>query len=258
MRLDLRSKWAFVLLFVILGLPGSLHAGLPSEDGFDLEALRSPRGEGWLPVAKGAWTRPALDGRTETFVQGADGLAYVLPTLRTHLAELAKAYIAWPDSERRDALEEYTRFLKKIEAAVARGGSGSPRASLEKTTNCQYNFSYGADAFPTQCTNNATANASYTASSGTCASCDVYASAYVERTCRTVTTTRSQTCSDSGTSVSCAANASLNGAANSCYAYAFASIYCAALNNLYLSTSDTSASCGTGICLFCAQVQELD
>lgn len=257
MQIDFRRKWILILLFSLLGFPGVLAAGLQSDSSFDLESLRSPAGEGWLPVAKGVWKRPAADGRTETYVQGPEGLAYVLPTLRAHLAELAKAYVEWPDSERRDDLEEYTRFLKRVEGAVARGRSGRPRDSLAKADCPQTTFSYGADAFPSaQCTNNATANAS----ANTCVSCDVYAYAYVERTCRNVTTTRSQSCSDSGTNVSCTANASLNGATNSCYAYAFSSIYCAALNNLYLSASDSSTSCGTGLCAICANfpVEDLD
>jgi hypothetical protein len=243
-------------LLALLALPGALAAEIRSESSFDLESLRTPAGEGWLPVAKGVWQRPAVNGRTETYAQGRDGLAHVLPTLRAQLAELAKVYVAWPDDENRNALEEFTRFLEKIEAAIAdESRPAGPRGALTKT-NCQYNFSYGADAFPTQCTNNATANASYSATGDNCESCEVNAFAYVERTCRSVTTTRSQSCFDSGTNVSCTANASLNGAANSCFGQGFASIFCSALNSLFLSTSDTSTSCGTGLCLFCAIIQQ--
>jgi hypothetical protein len=247
-----------MLLLGLLAFAGNLQAGVRAEgdDGISLDSLRNPAGSGWVPVAKGLWQRSTPDGRMETFAQGREGLESVLPALRTHLAELAKAYVEWPDDERRVALEEYTNFLKKIEAAVAaRDRAAAPRGAQTKT-NCQYNFSYGADAFPTQCTNNAKANASYSATGTNCESCDVSAYAYVERTCRGTTTTRSQSCFNSGTSVSCSVSASLTGAANSCFGYGFASIYCAALNNLYLSTSDTDSSCGTGICLACAIVVE--
>lgn len=253
-----KAKWICVLLFALLALPGSLSAGIraESEDGISFETLRDPA-SGWHPVAKGVWKRLAPDGRTETYAEGRAGLAHMLPTLRAHLAELVEAYLAQPDGERQDALAEYSRFIEKIEAAVASKDPSDRPGSLTKT-NCQYTFSYGADAFPTQCTNNASANASYSVTGTGCASCDVYAYAYVQRTCRGTTTTRSQSCSDSGTNVSCSASASLTGAANNCYGYGFSSIYCAALNNLYLSTSDTDTSCGTGICLACVLFEPAD
>jgi len=253
-----KPKWICTLLLALLLLPASLAAGVRADgqDGITRDSLRDPA-NGWHPVAKGAWQRSTPDGRTETYAEGRDGLTYVLPTLRTHLAELVDAYLARPDSDRQDALAEYSRFIEKVEKAVGRGPSSDGRGSLTKTS-CQYTFSYGADAFPTHCTNNAQANASYSATSSgeRCASCDVYSYAYVQRTCGSNTTTQSQSCSDSGTSVSCSSSASLGNPAGSCYAYAFASIYCANLNNLYLSTSDTDTSCGTGICLACASFEE--
>lgn len=251
-----KPKWICTLLFALLLLPVGLSAGVrsDSQDGIGLQALRDPA-SGWHPVAKGAWQRSAPDGRTETYVEGRDGLVFVLPTLRAHLAELVDAYLAQPDTERHDALAEYSRFIEKIEAAAAgKGPAPNPRGQTK--SGCTYTFSYGADAFPTHCTNNAQANASYSADARTCESCDVYAYAYVQRTCGSTTTTQSQSCSDSGVGVSCSASASLGTAAGNCYAYAFSSIYCADLNNLYLSTSDTDTSCGTGLCLSCAPFQQ--
>lgn len=254
-----KAQWTCLLLLVLLVIPISLSAGMRSEsqDGVGLEALKDPA-SGWRPVTKGVWTRPTPDGRTETYVEGREGLTYVLPALRTHLAELVDAYLARPDSERYVALEEYSRFIEKVEKAAAGKGSSPDQGSLAKTS-CQYSFGYGADAFPSHCTNQAQANASYSAvSSGErCGKCDVYAYAYVERTCGGTTNTQSQSCSDHGTNVSCSASASLGTSASSCYGYAFASIYCPDLNNLYLSTSDTDTACGVvGSCSFCFQSVE--
>jgi hypothetical protein len=257
MRSISKAKWICVLVFAVLALPGALSAGVRAESdgGISLEALQDPV-NGWQPVAKGVWRRSTPDGRTETYTQGREGLAFVLPTLRTHLAELVEAFLEQPDSERYDAMGEYSRFIEKVEKAV--GGAAPGRQGASTKTSCQYSFNYGADAFPSMaCRNNATANASYSATSSgeRCAKCDVYAYAYVERTCSGTTTSQSQSCTDSGNPASCAASASLNTAASSCFAYAFASIFCADLNNLYLSTFDTDTGCGSGLCLFCGQLE---
>ena len=208
-----------------------------------------PGSADWVPVAEGLWQRSTPDGRTETYATGAEGLRKALPQLRARLVEAVETFLADPTEDMKQVLDTQTRLIEQVEQGIAQAerrtaqGLSSATAPLAA---CQRTFNYGAEAQAVVCTTYGDANASY--STNCPESCEVYAYAYTRRTCGNVTSSTSQSCTDSGTNVSCSASVSMNGGFNvpynnSCFTEAAASIYCQALNQLYLSDYDSDIAC---------------
>lgn len=222
----------------------------------DAGPVARPGAADWVPVAEGLWQRSPGEGRVETYAEGAEGLREALPRLRARLVDAVEAFLADPTEDMKQILDTQTRLIQQVEQGIARVERGLSVA-VAPAANCQRTFSYGADAYASACTSYGDANASYFT---TCPeSCEVYAYAYSQRTCGNTTTSNSQSCTDSGTNVSCSASASKGGPfnvpySNSCFTEAAASIYCPALNQLYLSDYDSEIACRDrmSVCQECA------
>lgn len=236
-------RWTCSLLgLMLLGLAVPASAGqivLNQDTG--LEGLHDPA-EGWLPVAEGVWERQTEDGRFERFARGAAGLRAMAAELRTELLGLLDTYLQDPTVEHSQVIHSRLKLLRRLEEGILRAES----AAASSTGACQRSFSFGANAQPNLCTNQATANASYsTDNPAACPEqCTVVAEAEVTRdTCQFGEKTDRETCQLTGTNVGCQASAELSDPPRVlCRSRAFASIYCPGLG-LFQSQEDTSNQC---------------
>lgn len=253
--LDLLRQTCSLLGLMLLGL-----VAVPASAGqivlnqhTDLEGLYDPA-EGWMPVAEGVWERQTPDGRFERFARGAAGLRAMAAELRTELLGLLDTYLQDPTVERSQLIHSRLELLHELEEGILRAES----APASSTGACQRTFSFGADAQPDFCTNQAAANASYsTDNPAACPEqCTVVAEAEVTRdTCQFGEKTDRETCQLTGTNVGCQASAELSDPPRLlCRSRAFASIYCPDLG-LFQSQEDTSNQCndvpGPIACITC-------
>ncbi|HEX6898753.1 MAG TPA: hypothetical protein VF789_03525 [Thermoanaerobaculia bacterium] len=247
------QKLAVVAAVVLIGLAGvsSAQTRLTVTDGREAEDLKA---QGWKQVEKGLWQRTSPDGRKETFVSGTEGLEKALPLLRQQEARLMEAFLAKPTEANKRALDQQSQL---VDAVAANLRSSQARASQTKTLvypvdpepvegggGCTRTFSYGADVRSFHCIDVADSSASYSTNNPTVCpeQCTVYTYSYISSTCGGTLYEDIKTCSKTGTNVSCSSWAQGSFAAP-CYDYAFASIHCPQLNNLYLSQSDYTTSC---------------
>jgi hypothetical protein len=206
--------------------------------------------DGWIEVSKGYWERVSDDGRLQTVAVGRAALEQVLAGLRAELVYTVEEYLASPDEEMHEILWAKVNMIAAIEEGLTR-----PVTEISATKDGWCEYDWGAIAGPKKiCTNYASANALYNGSSpGECLGlCDLYAYAYTRRTlCDYSTVTDSESCSlDDVINQECTADAALSDIpVNSCFAEAFASIYCASYD-YYQSDSSISSSCGA-ICVAC-------
>lgn len=236
------SQIALLAGLAMLMLAGASLAQmqLTITDGRESENLAA---QGWTQVEEGLWERVALDGRKEKFVSGAAGMEKVLPSLREQLGSLMEAYLAQPTPANKRALDQQSQLVTAVEANV-RGARGQKPGAKATAAVCSRTFSYSADTFFHHCVDVASASASYSTNNPTACpqQCTVYAYAYVSGYCGGIQNQNSDSCTLTGTNVSCYAWVD-NYSGNNCYHYAFASIHCPQLNNLYLSQSDSASTC---------------
>ncbi len=234
-------------IFLLAGLAMLMLAGaslaqmqLTVTDGRETEDLAA---QGWTQVEEGLWERIALDGRKEKFVSGVAGLEKVLPSLREQLASLMDTYLTHPTAANKRALDQQSQLISAVEANVgsARGKNPGTKAAAAP---CSRTYTYSADTSYHHCLDQAYASAGYSTSNPTACpqQCTVYSYAYVSKYCGGVQTQDSQSCTQTGTNVSCSSFVE-NYAGTNCYHYAYASIHCPQLNNLYLSQSDFATTC---------------
>ncbi len=227
-----------------------------------LDVLTALESEDWNPVAEGAWERIHPDGRVETYATGEEGLSWVLLELRAQLETLVDRYLSFPDEEMREVLETHMALIEDIEGNLLEAGTRAPETKAASENCTEIFLGQSAEAGPLSCGNEATAGSYYYADlysyppNPYCTPCTVHAYAYASRTCGPTTTASADSCTDTGTVVNCYAQTSQTGAFSSCYSYAFASLSCPAPLSLYLSTSDSSTSCATGMCPRCAEEEE--
>lgn len=228
-----------VVALVLVGLSGTARAQtrLTISDGHEEESLIA---QGWTQAEEGVWRRTAPDGRKETFVSGAAGLAKVLPALREQQARLMEAFLAHPTKGAKRALDEQSQLVDAVAANVTAGRANKAAS----TAGCTRTFSYGADVRSFHCGDVADSSASYSTSNATSCpeQCTVHSYSYISSTCNGVLTEDTDTCTQTGTNVSCSSWAS-GGYTVGCYDYAYASIHCPQLSDLYLSQSDYTTAC---------------
>jgi hypothetical protein len=210
-------------------------------DGREGEDLAA---QGWTQVEEGLWERTALDGRKEKFVSGIAGLEKVLPSLREQLGSLMDAYLNHPTAANKRALDQQSQLISAVESNIGSARGKNPAGVKAAATACTRTFTYGANTSYHHCLDVAASNASYSTSNPTACpqQCTVYSYAYVSKYCGGVQTQDSQSCTQTGTNVSCSSFVE-NYAGTNCYHYAYASIHCPLLNNLYLSQSDFATTC---------------
>lgn len=214
--------------------------------------------QGWETTTAGLWQRPSPEGDgVETYATGIDGLRGALVHLKARLSELVDAYLASPTEKRREILDNHMALVHEVEADLAakeKAAAENPFAGFESAPQalaapaCQRTFSYGTSINRFHCLENTPANASYSTNNPTACpeKCTVHAYSYASATCNDPVED-SQSCTQTGTNVSCATNVVVY-SAGSCYLYAFASIHCPALGGLYLYESDSKNTCLCGTC----------
>lgn len=235
-----------LVLMGLAGVSGAQTTRLTLTDGHEAADLAA---QGWTEVAEGLWQRGSMDGRKETFVTSAAGLEKVLPVLREQEARLMETFLAKPTRANRKALDAQTQLVAAVEANLiaARAKKPAAKADEEAAAACTRNFSYGADVRSFHCYDVADASASYSTSNPTACpeQCTVHAYSYISTTCGGTLMENTDSCTQTGTNVSCSTWADGYFSAP-CYDYAFASIHCPQLNNLYLSQSDYTTGCFCG------------
>ena len=248
------QRLAAVTVMALLGFAGISNAQtrLTITDGREVEDLMA---QGWKQIEEGLWQRKSPEGRTETFVTGAEGLEKALPILRQQEMRLMEAFLAKPNERNKHALDEQSQLVDAVEANVqaarARTGRTKGLAPTEPAlaAACTRNFSYGADVRSFHCIDVADSSASYSTSNPTACpeQCTVHTYSYISSTCGGTLYEDTQTCTQTGTNVSCSSWAQ-GSYAGPCYDYAYASIHCPQLNNLYLSQTDYWTTCPTYCC----------
>lgn len=239
------SRVATIAALTLLGLAGASGAQtqLTITDGHEREDLTA---QGWTQVAEGLWQRTSLDGRRqETFVSGAAGLEKVLPSLREQLQGRMDTYLNHPTTANKRALDEQSQLIDAVETNLrtARGKGASP--SQKAAAACTRTYGYAADVRIFHCYDIGDASASYSTSNATACpeECTVHTYAYVSGHCSGVLHESSDTCDQTGTNVSCYSYTDQVYGGTSCYQYAYASVHCPQLNNLYLTQSDYATTC---------------
>jgi hypothetical protein len=214
--------------------------------------------EGWKAVANGVWQRPAPGG-VETYATGVQGLRYALDQLQKQLVPLVDGFLASPSDKRKEILDNHLALVREVEedlAAKEKGAAGKPEdvpfdsANAAAAASCTRSFTYGANTGSFHCLKQATANAAYSTSNPTACPelCTVHSYAYAQSSCSDPMEV-SDSCTLTGTSVSCSSWASVY-AAGTCYFYGFGSVHCPALGGLYLyqTTSDSTCLSWCGSC----------
>jgi hypothetical protein len=246
----MKSRFFAVAVIALLASSGASaeQTRLTIADGQESAGLAA---QGWLQVDEGIWQRTAAKGGKETYVSGAAGLAKVLPSLRDEQRRLQEAFWTDPSEANKRALDGQVQLVAAVEANLLAGaisGKGGLQNTAAATTACTRTYTYSADVFSGHCTDQAYAAASYSTSNPTACpqQCTVHAYAYGSKQCGSaVPEVYSENCSLTGTNVSCSAW-SYTQFGSTCYQYAFASIHCPQLNNLYLSQSDSGTTCLCG------------
>jgi hypothetical protein len=253
MRPSLRaslSGLSLLALLALLAVNAPLGAiTLSVTDGDESASLLS---QGWTETSPGLWERFNLEGQKETFVSSAEGMRAVLPTLKEQAKQRFEAYLAKPTAANQRAYDEHKALVDSVVANLQ--SPASSRKRLEQGSDqalapaCTRTFSYGTLINTFHCVDQSYASASYSVSNATSCpeQCTVHAYSYGSLTeCGVGPYTDSQSCTQTGTNVSCSTYASgtFGTFGTSCYYYAFASVHCPALNNLFLSQSSNSPAC---------------
>lgn len=250
-RLDLRWTAVLCCTLCLIALPAvaerPLTVDVPVADAGEPD---------WLPIAEGVWQRSHADGRVQTRIEGQAGLAWALPSMRLELEALTRAFLDDPSGALEEDLEAHLAVIDQMEALLAGKQPEAGRdGGLDHVTaaSCTRTFTVSASAGPIQC--GATGSASSSYSTNCSEQCTVYARGLARKVCSGTTTTNQQTCSNTGTNVSCSSSAQINHPFNSCYSEGYAYIFCPALNNLLIEEFDSNTTCNTGggFCLACLQ-----
>lgn len=248
MHSSLRASLSGLFLTALLSASPLAAVSFTVTDGDESASLLS---QGWSETSPGLWERESLEGQKETFVSGPEGLRSVLPRLQEAAQQRFADYLAKPNAERQRAYEEQKALVDSVVANLQ--APASPKGRLQAgrsaaaATACTRTYDYWVNLGGRYCTDQAVALASYSVSNPTACpqQCTVHTYSYNSQiNCPGGTTpvTQSDSCSQTGTSASCLSEV-YAGSGKNCYYYAFASIHCPALNNLYLSQSGTNSTC---------------
>lgn len=213
--------------------------------------------QSWTTEGAGLWQRPSADGKgIETYATGIEGLEQALVQLKDRLSLLVDAYLAKPTDKRRELLDNHMALVREVEADLAAKKLaaeedlfGGFEAAPQALAACQRTFSYGTSINRFHCLENTPANASYSTNNPTACPqlCTVHTYSYALTECGGVPVEEySDSCSLTGTNVSCASNVVVYSAGDFCYLYSFASIHCPQLGGLYLYESDYKDTCLCG------------
>ena len=244
------TRKSFALLVMCLVLPSlagnaDAQTKITVTDGDEAAAFNPA--EGWSQTNPGVWERHTKDGRIETFVSSAEGLSSVLPRLRDKEKQLLAAYLTNATEANKRALDAQADLVQAVAANVASATSREKSAGPAAAVACTRTYGYTASIGQFHCIHASRASASYSVSDAVSCpeQCTVHAYSYAQTTsvgaCGTPTV-NSDSCDQTGTNVSCTTYAdTVYG--NACYHYAFASVHCPQLSNLFLSVSDSSTAC---------------
>lgn len=199
--------------------------------------------EGWQKVAEGVLQR-SVDGQTETFTYGEDGLRWTARRLEARLEVLQKEYAVNPSEKLADIIESLITQLIENDQVADSGAAQEPVVTLEEIANCT--ISYWATAAADPLTGSQAPGVTANATAYFHANCgqigNSYAYAYARATAGTVTTTKTQEDPKYNSSwVDSAAAASASGTLD-CYSEAYGRTWSPQLNISY-EVSDTNYSC---------------
>lgn len=251
MHSSLRASLSGLLLTALLASSPLAALSFTVTDGDESASLVS---QGWSETSPGLWERETLEGQKETFVSSAEGLRSILPRLKEEAQKRFADYLAKPSAENQRAYDEQKALLDSVvanlQAPAAPPGKAKNRlqsqGSAAVAAACTRTYDYWVSLGGTHCTDQANAYASYSTSNPTACpqQCTVHAYSYHSGTpCPSGSPyTQSDSCALTGTNVTCLTE-TYGGFAKNCYFYAFASIHCPALNNLFLSQSGTNSVC---------------
>lgn len=247
------KSWKIASLAALLCLSASVSgfAGDLQLTVTDGSAAKDLVAQGWTEISSGLWERLSVDGKKETYVSGAAGLEAVLPSLRDQESKLMENFLANPTAEAKAALDEQSQLVASVTAnleKIHQGAGREPRGAAAPAA-CSRTYSTTATVSRFHCIDSVYAAASYSTSNPvTCPElCTVHAYSFASSVCGGTPSSSSESFGDTGTNVSVSAYVWTNFGVN-CYHYAYASVHCPDLANLYLSqtTNDKVCQCAGG------------
>jgi len=247
MKRTIRRMLSLTSLAAMLAVP-AFAGGEPGGQG---QGAREIGSGAWKRVVSGVWTRQAEDGATETYAIGAHGMKWALVSLQRELAKLMDVYQREPTAERWQQIEGLLGSIRKMEGATRQEAQDSPeiqqKAAAPAPPPCN---SYSLHATAYSLSNGVAANADAAWCQNPGRSADIYTRAYAQVTSGGVKTEQTQTCSHSGTNVSCVVAASVPGSGY-CTSEAYSSIYVfIAGHDLFYERS--ASRCGCNPLVACA------